>query len=196
MKHLLKLVLIVGFTVTTTALLPAQTAVEQAIITSEIVKNDASKSNVKTLKKDYKKALKEINKLKSSAVKKVEINEEIAIQGGDWVELQNNMKHLSQMSVLNFEVDNLDLEKTWITAKEKICDFYFEKGKTELGKSNRIDRQLDAFGLLDKASEFASKNDSAINQLKKEILLPRALELAKSWKTRDKATALTILNDI
>ncbi len=166
MKHLLKLVLIVGFTVTTTALLPAQTAVEQAIITSEIVKNDASKSNVKTLKKDYKKALKEINKLKSSAVKKVEINEEIAIQGGDWVELQNNMKHLSQMSVLNFEVDNLDLEKTWITAKEKICDFYFEKGKTELGKSNRIDRQLDAFDLMNKASEFGTAHNDEINQLK------------------------------
>ncbi len=196
MKHLLKLVLIVSLTVITTTLLPAQTAVEQAITTSEIVKNDASKSNVKTLKKDYKKALKEINKLKSSAEKKVEMNEEIAIQGGDWVELQNNMKHLSQMSVLNFEVDALDLEKTWATAKEKISDFYFEKGTIELAKSNKIDKQLAAFDLLNKASEFGTAHDDTINQLKKEILLPQALELAKSWKTSDKKIALKIFNHI
>ena len=70
MKHLLKLVLIVSLTVITTTLLPAQTAVEQAIITSEIVKNDASKSNVKTLKKDYKKALKRDKQIKIFSRKK------------------------------------------------------------------------------------------------------------------------------
>ncbi len=196
MKKLVTLALVLSLMVVGTTPTWGQTAVKKAIKSAEIVSKDATKSHVNDLKSDYKKALSEINKLQSAAAKKETAQEQVAVQGGDWVALQNTMEKLAQMGVLSFKVNDLDFETPWIAAKQKTCDLYFAKGKQELEKSKNLDKQLTAFGLLDKASTFASKNDSAINQLKKEILLPRALELAKSWKTSDKATALTILNDI
>ena len=196
MKKLVTLALVLSLMVVGTTPTWGQTAVKKAIKSAEIASKDATKSHVNDLKGDYKKALSEINKLQSAATKKETAQEQVAVQGGDWVVLQNTMEKLAQMGVLSFKVNDLDFETPWIAAKQKTCDLYFAKGKQELEKSKNLDKQLTAFGLLDKASAFASKNDSAINQLKKEILLPRALELAKSWKTSDKATALTILNDI
>jgi len=196
MRNLLKLTVFLSLLFISTNQIFGQIAVRKAIKSAEIVNNDASKSNVKILKKDYKKALKEINKLKSSALKKVEMNEEIAIQGGDWISLQNTMERLAQIGVLNFKVEDLDYETPWIAAKQKTCDLYFEKGKTELEKSSKIDNHLTAFDLFNKASEFGTAHNDEINQLKKEIILPKVLELSKSWKNSDKERALKILNNI
>lgn len=196
MKNLFKFLLVFSLILTGTYQLSAQTAVLKANKTAEMVLKDASKKNVSTLKSDYKKALKEISKLQASAAKKVELNEHVANQGGEWITLQTKMERLHNVGVLNFDVEKLDFDSVWKDAKIKTSDFYFEKGKKELDKAKNTEKQLAAFEVLGKASQFDDTHDQEINQLKKEILLPKALALASSWKTSEKLIALKILNDI
>lgn len=196
MKTLRKLALVLSLIVASTTFAWGETAVQKAIKTAELVGQDATKNAVKDLKKDYKKALNEINKLQSAAAKKEAALEQVAIQGEDWVTLQNTMEQFDQLGVLSFKVDNLDFETPWLIAKQKTCDLYFEKGKKALDRAKSTEKQLAAFALLDKSATFGTHHDTEINQLKKFFLLPRALELTKSLNTNNKMAALSILNDI
>src|SRR5574344_169757 len=123
----------------------AQDAVNQALSSAEIVRyetnNKKLKGEIKTLKGDYEKALKEIAATNAAADKKPELNEKIVEQVHYWSALQTRMERLDSAKVLNFPIQRVDYDSIKAKAQTVMCNYYYHKGRTACEKAKKLEEK-------------------------------------------------------
>lgn len=178
----------------------AQEAVNNALSQTEKVSFESNKkklkSEQKTLKSVYEKALKEIESQKAAALKKPEIYVRMAEECASWADLQKRMERLVTEGKWNAPIAHIDYDSVNADIRAKAAKYYYEQGRKLCETGKKMEQKQAGLAMMDKANQYADTYAAITLLYRDSVELPYAYTLTQSGKEDDQIEALRLFEAI